>query len=68
MFFDFKEVIVASLMSIVVVVAFEVIDIDHQQGQMVGISTCPPPFFVDLLVKAATIWDVGQAVDVCEFF
>ena len=49
-------------MSIVVVVAFEVVDIDHQQAQSVSATRCPQPLGAQDFVEPPAVGDAGQSV------
>ena len=56
------QALVARLMAVVVVVAFEEIDVDHQDRQRQGFAPAVTPLGRQCLVKAAAVGDARQAV------
>ena len=59
---------IAMLMAIVVIVLFEKIDIDHEDGQGFAITLAMPPFLVEGIIKAATVGQTCQGVSKHQFF
>ena len=59
----FLQAGVSGQMAIDVVIFFEMVDVDHQQGQRRNESPATPPFGFKALIEAAAVGDSGQSVD-----
>jgi hypothetical protein len=59
---DSLQYLIAGLMPMVVVHAFEEVDIDHQQGQRPFLTVGTLPFRRQPLIEGGTIGRIGQAI------